>query len=213
MTTRTWLALALCPVVPLPLAAQKKGAATAAPVVADSLALQPATRQSWTSDKTRLGIGDVVTIVIDERTSASANLSDKASNTKKSAMSLDVEPPATGGKTSSIAVKVGSDNAGSSVKSGDTQRTNNFRSVMSARVIAVSPTGMVQLRGHKMVNVDKNMQDVVVTGWVRPQDISPSDNTVASSRIADATIDYAQSGALGNPKTGIISKMLGLIWP
>jgi len=81
------------------------------------------------------------------------------------------------------------------------------------RVIAVSPTGMLQIRGHKLVNIDKNQQDVVVTGWIRPQDISPATNAVLSSHIADAEIDYAQKGAIGTPKSGVLSKILGAIWP
>ena len=59
------------------------GAAKAAPPVLDSLAAAPAQRQSWTSDKQRLGIGDIVTILIDERTLASANLTDNNSETKQ----------------------------------------------------------------------------------------------------------------------------------
>jgi len=196
------------------IAAQSRNARNSTPPVLDSLAVQPPVRQSWTSDKIRLGIGDIVTVLIEERTTAGANLSDNASDTRSKEMSLAIEPPALGGKaTPNIDATATFDNNGKSKKSGDVTRTANFSSVMSARVIAVSPTGMMQIRGHKLVNVDRNMQDVVVTGWVRPQDVDAGNNTVLSSRIADAEINYAQAGALGKPKSGILSKLLGLVWP
>ena len=108
---------------------------------------------------------------------------------------------------------MGFDNKGDSRKRGQALRENDFRSQMSARVIGVSPTGMLKIRGHKLVNVDKNQQDVVVTGWIRPQDIAVGTNSVESARIADAEIDYAQKGALGAPRSGILSRVLGAIWP
>ena len=85
---------------------------------------------------------------------------------------------------------------------------------MSVRVIGVSPQGMLQIRGHKLVNIDKNQQDVVVTGWIRPQDVDVASNAVLSTKIADAQIEYAQKGgSLGTPRSGILSKVLGIIWP
>jgi flagellar L-ring protein precursor FlgH len=197
------------------LAAQSAGAAAkTAPPAPDSLAAAPSHRQSWTSDKQRLGIGDIVTILIDERTLASANLTDNNSETKKKGLGLDVEPPGSPGKPS-VGIKATADfnNDGASRKQGEATRRNSFQSEMSARVIAVSPGGMLRIRGHKLVNVDKNVQDVTVTGWIRPQDIAIATNTIASARIADAEVNYTQQGALGKPRSGLLSKLFGAIWP
>ena len=68
---------------------------------------------------------------------------------------------------------------------------------------------MLQISGHKLVDVDKNQQDVTVSGWIRPQDIAVGSNTVESARIADATINYVQKGALGRPRSGILGRVLG----
>lgn len=197
-----------------PLGAQAKGKSAPAPVIADSFAAQPAVRQSWTSDKMRFGIGDIVTILIDESTNASANLTDNNSETKAKAMDLSFQPPgAAGAAAGPTSVSASFNNNGNSQKSGQAMRQNEFKSTLSARVIAVSPTGMLKIRGHKLVNVDKNQQDVTVTGWIRPQDIAVGANTVASSRIADAEVDYGQKGALGKPRSGVLSRVLGAIWP
>lgn len=194
--------------------AQARATKAASAPVADSLAIQPPTRQSWTSDKMRFGIGDIVTILISERTQASANLTDNNSETRLKQLGLDIEPPANPtGVSPNIKTNMEFDHTGNSRKRGEALRQNDFRSMISARVVAVSPTGMLQLRGHKLVNVDNNQQDVVVTGWVRPQDIAVGTNTIESSRIADAQIDYGQKGALGRPRTGLLSRLLGVLWP
>ena len=198
------------------LGAQAKGktAPVAAPVVADSFAAQPTGRQSWTSDKMRFGIGDIVTILIDESTNASANLTDNNSETKAKNLEMDFQPPgAAAAATGPTSVSANFNNNGNSQKSGQAMRQNEFKSTLSARVIAVSPTGMLKIRGHKLVNVDKNQQDVTVTGWIRPQDIAVGANTIASSRIADAEVDYGQKGALGKPRSGLLSRVVGAIWP
>ncbi|MHB1310434.1 MAG: flagellar basal body L-ring protein FlgH [Gemmatimonadaceae bacterium] len=193
---------------------QGKGKKTAATAVADSFALQPATRQSWTSDRMHFAIGDIVTILITERTQASANLADNNSGTRRRQLGLDIEPPASPtGVSTSVKATMDFQNDGASHTSGAAIRQNDFRSLISARVIGISPTGMLQIRGHKLVNVDNNKQDVVLTGWVRPQDIAVGTNTVESARIADAEIKYGQQGALGRPRSGIISRLLGALWP
>jgi len=206
-----WLAGLVVPAIAI---AQGKGKPAGPPPVADSLALQPAQRQSWTSDKMRFGIGDIVTVLIDERTLAAANLTDNNSETRKKGMGLDIEPPSTPtAPSASTKVTMNFNNDGNSQKRGEASRQTTFRSELSARVVAVSPTGMLQIRGHKLVNVDKNEQDVMLSGWIRPQDIAAATNTIESVRIADAQINYAQKGKLGAPRSGILSKVLGAIWP
>lgn len=218
MTARTvrvfaWAALAVSLHAPVVMA-QGRGGRTAAAPVADSLSLVPQGRQSWTSDKMRFQVGDIVTIVINERTLASANLTDNSSDARQKQMGLDIEPPAgPTGSSQNIAATVDVSSAGDSRKRGQVLRQNDFKSLVSARVVAISPGGMLRIRGHKLVNVDRNQQDVVISGWVRPQDIAVGDHTIESARIADAEIQYAQKGALGRPRAGIISRLLGALWP
>lgn len=185
-----------------------------APAIADSFAIQPAQRQSWTSDRQRFGIGDIVTIMIDERTLATANLVDNNHESKKKALGLDIEPPATpGAPSAAVKMDMGFTQNGDSRTNGEATRQNSFRSALSARVIAVSPSGMLQVRGKKLVNIDKNQQDVTVTGWIRPQDVHVGTNTIESTRLADAEVVYGQKGNLGKPRSGILSRVLGALWP
>ena len=194
--------------------APAKGKAVVAAPPVDSVAPQYTGRQSWTSDRFRLGIGDIVTVMVNDQTLASATTTNNASDTRQKALDFSLTPPASGTKAvTAIAATAGFNNAGDSKQSGEAVRNNVFQSTLSARVIAVSPTGMLQIRGRKMVNVDKNMQEVTLTGWIRPQDIDVGANTVESTRMADADIVVTQKGALGKPRSGIISKVVGALWP
>jgi flagellar L-ring protein FlgH len=198
---------------PLSAQAAGRGAAAVKPDL-DSLAARPATRQSWTSDRMRFGIGDIITVLIVEHAVASANLTDNNTETRTRALGLDITPPSGPTKpAATTSVTMDFNNNGDSQKSGAATRQHDFQSQMSVRVVAISPSGVLQIRGHKLVNVDNNQQDVVVTGWIRPQDIAVGANTVESSRIADAEIDYGQRGALGSPRSGLMSRILGAIWP
>ena len=192
-----------------------QGKTPAKPAAAlDSVAPQYTGRQSWTSDRFRMGIGDIVTVIVNDQTLASANTNNSASDSRKKDLDFSIKPPDAPLKPSvAIAAKAGFNNNGNSKQTGEATRNNIFQSTLSARVIAVSPTGMLQIRGRKMVNVDKNQQEVTLTGWVRPQDIDVGTNAVESGRVADADIVVTQKGALGKPKSGIISKVVGALWP
>jgi flagellar L-ring protein precursor FlgH len=79
-------------------------------------------------------------------------------------------------------------------------------------VIAVDKTGQLQIKGTKVVDVDKNKQTLNFAGWVRPEDITPQ-NLVESERVADANITYELSGALGKTRGGIVGRILNVFWP
>lgn len=170
---------------------------------------EPAARQSWTSDRIRLRVGDVVTVLIDERTMATANLRENASDRRRRDMAAGASLP----EGESIAASIGSDRDVESRRSGESVRGNTIRGEISTRVVAISPTGMLQLEGEKEMRVDRGRQTMIVKGWVRPNDISVSTNTVESWRLADADIRLRQRGRLGKPKGGIIGAIVGLVWP
>lgn len=178
-------------------------------VAAAQDAQQQAPRRSWTSDRPHLDVGDIVTVLIDERTLASAILRDTDADRRGRDMDVSISTP---GATSTGA-RVSSGQDVDSRRTGEAVRQNNFRSEVSARVVEISPTGMLKIEGKKDVMVDKSEQTVTISGWIRPNDISGSTNIVESWRMADAQIAYTQSGNLGKPKSGILTRVLGVIWP
>jgi flagellar L-ring protein precursor FlgH len=195
MTARFLLVALVCLVGARPLAAQRDAA--------------PAGRQSWTSDRVRLRVGDVVTVLVDERTMASANLRENASDRRGRDMTANATLP--DGEAMGGGFGTGRDVE--SRRSGESVRGNSIQTEVSARVVAISPTGMLQLEGEKDLRVDRGRQRLSVAGWVRPNDISAANNSVESWRIADAEIRLRQSGRLGKPRGGLIGAIVGLVWP
>ena len=71
---------------------------------------------------------------------------------------------------------------------------------------------MLRIEGTRTILLDEQEQLVTVTGFVRPQDVTPR-NVVDSWRVADAKLAYASNGDMGKPRQGILAKIIGIIWP
>jgi len=116
------------------------------------------------------------------------------------------------GNTASIDADLSTNKNASSKQSGDAKRGVTFRGDISVRVVAVDKSGLLQIKGSKVVDVDKNKQQLNFTGWVRPEDIN-TQNLVASERVADAALTYQLSGNLGKTRGGIIGRLINVFWP
>jgi flagellar L-ring protein precursor FlgH len=164
-------------------------------------------RQSWLSDRRDYQLGDIVTVLVDEYTLTSLDKEVNATEDRQRSLGFGFS---TG--TSSTSFGVNSNNGNQSRNSGLDARTNRLTTEMSARVIAIGPNGVMQLRGTKMIKVEESKVNLTLSGWVRVQDVAP-DNSIQSFRMADANLDYAAEGPLGKAKSGIIGRLLGAFWP
>ncbi len=176
--------------------------ATAVPVVAAR-----APRESWSSDRRAFVVGDIITVLIDDYTISTAVKENSASDTRTRGLAVTANLPG-GSKGGGLDSRNNADQQ----QRGSARRENRFQNEMSVRIVAVGPSGLLQLKGHKKIDVDKAAQDIVFTGWVRAQDVS-TQNLVESNRVADAQLAYTSPGPLGTPKQGIVSKVLGALWP
>jgi flagellar L-ring protein precursor FlgH len=163
-------------------------------------------------------VGDIVTINIVETSKASkqtqTNLgrNNEVQASLKALLGYETNLPGVGGDYSpstAIDAKFGSKFTGN----GKTTRNETMSAQISARVIQILPNGDLVLRGSREVTVNNEKQYLIIQGVVRPQDISP-DNTVLSSYIADARIDYTGKGDLSDQqRQGWASRVLNVIWP
>lgn len=166
-----------------------------------------AVRNSWVSDRRQFAVGDLITVLIDDYTISTAVKENVAQDTRNRGFGLSARLP-----SSSQNANIDTRNSADQTQRGQARRENRFQNEMSVRVVATGPNGLLQVKGTKKIDVDKQMQDIVFTGWVRAQDVSVT-NVVESSRVADVQLGYASPGNLGKPKQGIISKVLGIVWP
>jgi len=96
---------------------------------------------------------------------------------------------------------------------GSTARSERLTATVPALVRKVLPSGNLFIEGHRVVLVNAEEQHFYISGVVRPIDIDQQ-NSVKSSMIADAEIEFTGRGALTeNQKQGWLSKYLSWIWP
>ncbi len=96
---------------------------------------------------------------------------------------------------------------------GSTSRTEQLVATVPAVVRQVLPNGNLFVEGHRVVLVNAEEQHFYISGVVRPIDIEP-DNSVRSSKVADAEIEFTGRGIINdNQRQGVLSKYLGWVWP
>lgn len=182
---------------------------------ADSAKAAPTRNIAWTSSRRSYVVGDIIKVVVDEYALASANKDNSASASRRRSLDLGISPPSTGSATpglGSIDASYGAGDGSTTNQRGNATRDTRYAAEIAVRVVAVQPNGMLQVKGTKLIDVDKNKTTLTLAGFVSPIDVNSSD-VVGSDHIADIQLAYAAKGSLGKPKSGIVTKILGIFWP
>ena len=96
---------------------------------------------------------------------------------------------------------------------GETTRTGTLRGQISAVIMETLPNGLLRIEGTKIVSINAEEEVMVVSGLVRPIDVS-ADNQVDSRRIANMRIDFYGQGVLGeNQAPGWGARFFNWVWP
>lgn len=94
--------------------------------------------------------------------------------------------------------------------SGSTIRAGRMVAQISVTVEGVLPNGDLRIAGQERLNINGERTFIKLRGRVRREDIR--DNAVASSRIADAEIDYDGSGFVSrSSRPGLIHRIFGFL--
>lgn len=171
-------------------------------------------------------IGDIITVVLTEVTAANKKSETKLGK-KSSATIVDPKLLGTGAKfdlakklpiplitTDNLNLATTIDANRTFDGKGDSNQSNSLNGTITVTVTQIHPNGNLFIRGEKWITLTQGDEFIRISGIVRPQDISP-DNTLASSRIADARITYSGRGDAHNTnKQGWMMKILGSkLWP
>lgn len=136
-------------------------------------------------------VGDVLTIVLAERTAATKSTSQ---STDRSG-SIGLTPPKTGLFNLFTPSDIGASGTNAFTGQGQTAQSNALSGEISVTIAAVYPNGTMLVRGQKRVSLNRGDEYVQLSGIVREADIG-ADNRVASTRVADACITYSGKGEI-----------------
>jgi flagellar L-ring protein FlgH len=172
-------------------------------ILIGTFSTQAAPAPSLFVDRTAHSVGDIITILIEENSVASAS----AGTNTKSEYGAEIGASGSGG-LDFIPLLSGSGSTKSEHKgNGRTSRQGSLQATLTAKVVEVFPNGNMRIEGEKNIIINGERQLTVLTGVVRPEDISPR-NTVSSDLIADAEITFKGKGVLANTeRPGFIARI------
>lgn len=170
------------------------------------------------SDRKAQNVGDVVTVIIEEKSSATKKAS--TATGRDSSISAGI-PSLFGLEGSSLLANNGitpsnlvdADFTNEFSGSGTTTRSGDLSAALTTQVIGKYPNGQLKIRGGKEVMVNNEVQIIYLTGIIRPVDITAA-NTVNSDKILNARITYTGNGTIGDKQeAGWLMRGIDNIWP
>ncbi|GGO84911.1 flagellar L-ring protein [Marinobacterium nitratireducens] len=157
-------------------------------------------------------VGDILTIVLSERTQSSKSA--ETDIDKSSGFDLP-QPNIFGNALSAFGnpVSASFDSDSEFASEGTSDMSNSLSGNITVTVHEVRPNGTLLVRGEKWLTLNQGDEYIRVSGILRERDIGP-DNTVASTKLADARISYSGTGAVHNSNvTGWLGKFfLSPLW-
>lgn len=172
---------------------------TASPTEAASL--WSGTRQSLLGDRRAVRQGDILTVVIE--IDEEAEISNATDRSRSGSESLGV-PSLLGlpqrlsdrlpeGASFDDAVSVSS--SSSSSGDGSVRRNEKLTLRVAATIVDVMPNGILSISGSQELRVNFEMRELLVSGYVRPEDISRQ-NEITYDKIASARVSYGGRGQI-----------------
>lgn len=172
----------------------------------------------WSEDAVAARVGDLIVVKIDERDLATSQADTKLDKSDATTYGM---PNALGFVAALQKKFPGVDPAKLFASNSEQKFTGNGavarQSQMSAtlpvRVVQILANGDLFIEGTKVVMVGHEEKHIYVSGIVRRIDIA-EDNTVPSSRIADAEIEYTGNGDVSDTqRRGWLNRVLSKVWP
>jgi len=172
---------------------------------ADSLYPVEGSASVYTEKRARR-VGDVITVLIQENNNATNAASSQDQKTGQFVIGAGNGLFGTNvlnNNLNNLGVGAGTSHQGQ----GTSSRSSTITGSMTAKVVSVLPSGNYLIEGTRYVEVNDEKQTIEVTGEIRPDDIA-SDNTVLSTRVANARIKFTGTGpASETSKPGLLTRV------
>jgi len=158
-------------------------------------------RQSLLGDRRAVRQGDILTVVIE--IDEEAEISNETERSRSGSETVGVpnllgipqriDPKLPDGATLAEAVSI--DSRSSSSGDGSVRRNEKLTLRVAATVVDVLPNGVLAISGSQELRVNFEMRELLVSGYVRPEDISRQ-NEITYDKIATARVSYGGRGQI-----------------
>ncbi len=138
-------------------------------------------------------VGDTMTITIAETNSASTKSNTKVNRTTSISANAGPITGLPGKSLQGVQLTAGGSN--NLDGKGEAAANNVFTGTITVTVIDVLPNGNLLVSGEKQVAIGFGQEYIRLSGIVNPFFINAA-NTISSSQVADARIEYKESGAI-----------------
>jgi len=187
-------------------------AAYAAPAPAPGTIYNPAGSFDLFMDLRARAVGDILTVMLVERTNASkeSSTSTAKGTSIDTGMPIFAGRPITAGGTPIFNNELSSDTSFDG--QADSSQSNRLDGSITVTVAERLPNGNLLVRGEKLITINHGEEFIRLEGIIRPVDIGPQ-NTVPSTKVADAQISYSGKGALADSnRPGWLGRFFNSPW-
>jgi flagellar L-ring protein FlgH len=157
-------------------------------------------------------VGDILTILLVERTDASkeSSTSTARGSSVDTGFPVIAGRPVTSGGTPILNAEFGSDSSFDG--QADSSQSNRLDGSITVTVAERLANGNLLVRGEKLITINQGEEFIRLQGIIRPVDIGP-ENTVPSTKVADAAITYSGKGALAaTNRAGWLTRFFSSPW-
>nr|WP_150697843.1 flagellar basal body L-ring protein FlgH [Pandoraea terrae] len=149
-------------------------------------------------DRRPRNVGDILTITINENTAASKNSAANANRAGSASLTLPATPGVIGGILQNQDTNISGANKFDA--KGAANANNVFSGTITVTVLDVLANGNLAVAGEKQIAINQGTEYIKFSGVVNPATIS-GQNTVPSTQVADARIEYRGKGYINEAET------------
>jgi len=149
-------------------------------------------------DRRPRNVGDIITIVLNERTNAAKGVATSTSRQGGATLGVAALPSL----APSWLGRQGTDMTGTNDLNGQgaSSANNTFTGTITTTVIGVLPNGNLQVAGEKQIAINRGSEYIRFAGTIDPRSISGA-STVSSTQVADARVEYRSKGTMDEVQT------------
>lgn len=132
--------------------------------------------------------GDVLTVIVLETSNAQTSADLSSGKEIKTALQASYNRSK---------YEVGFGLKGDGRAAAKTGRNGKIKAALTVQIKGIMPNGNYLIEGHQQIRINGEQQTILLSGIVRQEDIS-AQNTILSTRLADAQITYTGDGSVSN---------------